>query len=156
MEIVYWNRSPVEGEDAELGRRVTLDELLATSDTVSLHVAMTPETRHLIGEGEIELMRSDAVLVNTARGGVVDEAALVDALQRGRIAGAALDVSTANPTCPAALLEMPQVVVAPHLGSATVGTRRRMCAIAARNAAAVLRGEAPPNPVNPDVLGSPS
>lgn len=156
MNIVYWNRSPVEGEDGELGRQVSLDELLATSDTVSLHIAMTPETRHLIGEGEIELMRSDAVLVNTARGGVVDEAALVDALQRGRIAGAALDVFDREPHVPEALLAMPQVVVAPHLGSATVGTRRRMCAIAARNAVAVLRGEIPPHPVNPDVLGPPS
>jgi len=155
MQVVFWNRSVVEDPEVlALGRQVHLEELLATSATVSMHVALTPETRGLLGAGELELMRSDAVVVNTARGGVVDQAALVAALAERRIAGAALDVFEDEPAVPPELLALPNVLVAPHLGSATVGTRTRMCVMAAENAAAVLRGEPPQHPVNPEVLAT--
>jgi glyoxylate reductase len=126
---------------------VPLDELLARSDFVSLHAPLTPETRHLIGARELRRMRPHAVLVNTARGPLVDEAALVHALREGWIAGAGLDVFEREPALAPGLADLPQVVLAPHIGSATPATRDRMAEIAAENIIAVLRGEPIPNRV---------
>lgn len=129
------------------GRGMPLDELLASSDFVSLHAPLTAETRHLIGERELGLMRPHAILVNTARGALVDEAALVRALRDGRLAGAGLDVFEREPALAAGLAELPQVVLAPHVGSATFATRNRMAEIAARNVVAALAGRSIPNRV---------
>jgi len=152
MEIAYAGRHRVDAEvEAQLGgaRRLELDELVATADVVSLHCPLTPETRHLIDADALRAMRAGAYLVNTARGPVVDEAALVDALRAGTIAGAALDVFEREPEVHPGLLELENVVIAPHLGSATVETRTAMAMLAARNAVAVLAGEPPPTPVTP-------
>lgn len=126
---------------------VPLDELLRRSDFVSLHCPLTPETHHLIGEAQLRRMRPHAVLVNTARGPVVDERALVRALREGWIAAAGLDVFEDEPALAPGLAELPQVVLAPHVGSATVATRDRMAEIAARCVVAALRGEPIPNRV---------
>lgn len=147
MEIAYFGRrdSP---HAAELeATRLDLDELLVTSDVISLHTPLTAETRHLIGAREIALMKPTATLVNTARGAVVDEAALVEALREGRIAGAGLDVYEDEPNVHPGLLELENVVLLPHIGSATVETRATMAELAARNAIAIARGEAPETPV---------
>ena len=124
-----------------------LDRLLSSSDVVSLHVPLTPDTRHLIGQPELARMKRSAYLVNTTRGPVVDEAALVWALKNRLIAGAALDVYEREPEIHAELLTMENVVLAPHLGSATMETRTAMADLAARNAIAVLSGAAPLTPV---------
>jgi len=124
-----------------------LDELLARSDFVSLHVPLTPETRHLIGARELGLMKRTAVLVNTARGPVVDEAELVRALRLGRIAGAGLDVFEREPALAPGLADLPNVVLAPHVGSATIATRARMAEVAAQNIVAALSGRPIPNRV---------
>ena len=126
---------------------VSLDELLERSDFVSLHVPLTPETHHLIGEAELARMKPTAVLINTARGPVVDEAALVRALRERRIAAAGLDVFEREPALEAGLAALPNVVLAPHLGSATVATRDRMAEIAARNIVACAWGEPLPTAV---------
>jgi len=125
----------------------SLDELLAQSDFVSLHVPLTPETRHLIGERELRRMRRHAILVNTARGAIVDEAALVRGLREGWIAGAGLDVFEREPALAPGLAELPQVVLAPHVGSATTATRSRMAELAAESIAAALAGRPIPNRV---------
>ena len=124
-----------------------LAELLARSDFVSLHTPLTPETHHLIGEPELRSMRAHAVLVNTARGPIVDEKALVRALRQGWIGAAGLDVFEREPLLEPGLAELPNVLLAPHVGSATVATRARMAEIAARNVVAALRGEPIPHPV---------
>jgi glyoxylate reductase len=148
MEILYHNRSRNEEAEKELGARyLDLDDLLRESDFVSIHTPLTDETRHLIGERELGLMRETAVLVNTSRGPVVDEATLADALEEGRIFAAGLDVYEEEPKVHPGLLELENVVLAPHIGSASVETRDRMAAMAAENVAAVLRGEKPRNPV---------
>jgi glyoxylate reductase len=131
-------------------QELPLDELLAEADVVSLHVPLTRETRHLIGVRELALMRPSAVLVNVSRGPVVDEAALVDALTSGRIAGAALDVYEREPEVSAGLLELENVVLSPHLGSSTHAARAAMGMLCAEALEAVLlRGELPENAVNP-------
>ena len=124
-----------------------LDRLLSSSDVVSLHVPLTPDTRHLIGQPELARMKRSAYLVNTTRGPVVDEAALAWALKNRLIAGAALDVYEREPDIHAELLTMENVVLAPHLGSATMETRTAMADLAARNAIAVLGGQDPLTPV---------
>lgn len=124
-----------------------LAELLERSDFVSLHVPLTQQTRHLIGAAELARMKRTAVLVNTARGPIVDEAELVDALREGRIAAAGLDVFEREPALAPGLRDLPQVVLAPHVGSATVATRARMAEVAARNVVAALLGEPIPNRV---------
>jgi glyoxylate reductase len=124
-----------------------LRELLERSDFVSIHCPLTPETRHLIGEAELRSMRRHAVLVNTARGAIVDERALVRALREGWIGAAGLDVFEEEPRLAPGLADLPNVVLAPHLGSATPGTRDRMAEMAARNVVCALRGEPVPNPV---------
>ncbi|HXF31918.1 MAG TPA: D-glycerate dehydrogenase [Solirubrobacterales bacterium] len=147
MEIAYASRNE-SPHAAELeAARLDLDELLATADVLSLHAPLTPETHHLIGARELALMKSTATLVNTARGAVVDEAALATALRDGAIAAAGLDVFENEPQVHPDLLELENVVLVPHLGSATVETRAAMAELAARNAIAVAAGERPPTPV---------
>lgn len=149
MEIVYQSRSEIDPAIAEdLGaRRVDLDELLAVSDVVSVHCPFSPDTHHLFGEAEFAAMKDSAYLVNTARGPIVDEAALAVALRDGVIAGAGLDVYEHEPRVEPELLALDNVVLIPHLGSATVETRTAMAVLAAENALAVLRGDAPPTPI---------
>ena len=150
MEVLAATRTPRPEVERELGvERVPLPELLARSDFVTLHVPYGPETEHLIGAPEFAAMKETAILVNTARGGVVDQDALVEALRTGAIGGAALDVTVPEPL-PAGhpLYDLPNVVVTPHIGSASHATRARMAEMAARNIIAVLAGEDPPNPVN--------
>jgi len=133
---------------------VPLMQLLATADVVTLHTPLTPDTRHLIDSAALRQMRSDAYLVNTSRGPIVDEAALVKALRAGKIAGAALDVFENEPDIHPDLRELDNVVLIPHLGSATIETRTAMALLAAENALAVLAGEKPPTAVNPEALAT--
>ena len=149
MTIAYSNRKPVApAVEAELGAEfMSLDELLATSDVVSINCPYSPATHHLIGAEELAAMKPSAFLVNTARGPIVDEAALVAALQAGSIAGAGLDVFEAEPTVHPGLLECENAVLIPHLGSATVETRSAMARLAAHNAVNVLSGVEPPTPI---------
>ena len=122
-----------------------LDDLLARADAVSLHVPLTPETVGLIDARRLALLQPHAVLVNTARGPVVDEEALADALERGAIFGAGIDVYEREPEVHPRLLAAPHAVLLPHIGSATEQTRRRMAQLACEGVLAVLRGETPPN-----------
>jgi glyoxylate reductase len=140
---------PRRKEDDELSRWVPFDELLATSDVVSVHTPLTPETAGLIGRAELTRMKPTATLVNTARGGIVDEEALLSALRRGELHSAGLDVMTGEPrTDPGdPLFAEPRLVVLPHVGSATAATRAAMVDLAARNIVAVLDGEAAPTPL---------
>jgi lactate dehydrogenase-like 2-hydroxyacid dehydrogenase len=139
-------RGELHGEDAEVSVR-ELPDLLAESDVVTLHVPLTDGTRHLVDDAALARMKDTALLVNTARGGVVDTDALVRALQRGTIGGAALDVFEDEPHVDPRLLELENVVLTPHLGSAGAATRSAMCGLAVRNAAAVLAGQPPLTPV---------
>jgi glyoxylate reductase len=150
MTIAYSNRSEVSAElAAELDCvRLDLNDLLATSDVVSLHCPYSPATHHLIGTEQLAAMRPDSFLINTARGPVVDEAALAEALRHGKIAGAGLDVFENEPTVHADLLDLDNAVLIPHLGSATIETRTAMAMLAATNTLAVLRGEPAPTPIN--------
>jgi glyoxylate reductase len=149
MEVLYHNRSRKEEAEREFeARYMGLNELLETADFVSIHTPLTPETKHLIGAEELDNMKPEAVLVNTSRGAVVDEAALADALAESRIFAAGLDVYEEEPDVHPKLLELENVVLAPHIGSASVETRDKMAALAAENLAAVLRDEEPKTPVN--------
>lgn len=154
MRVLYCSRSaaPAELEHKLGAHRVPLDLLLRESDFVSLHVPSTADTHHLIGVEQLCAMKRSAFLINTARGAVVDERALVAALEEGLIAGAGLDVFAAEPQVPAALLALPNVVLLPHVGSAVTSVRSLMCALAARDCVAVLTGERPRHAVNPEVL----
>jgi glyoxylate reductase len=153
MRILYCSRTRLtEREERELGAEyASLPRLLRESDFVSLHAPYTSETHGLIGRDELRLMKPTAFLINTARGQLVDEEALVAALKQGEIAGAALDVYEREPEVPQALVEMEQVVLAPHLGSATLETREAMARLAVENLIAYFRGERPPHPVNGEV-----
>ena len=153
MRVIYADDvAPLQPqEEAELGvRRVTMDELLREADFVSLHVPLTPETHHLIGARELELMKPSAVLVNTSRGPVVDEAALAAALKSGQIFAAGLDVYENEPAVHPDLLGLSNAVLAPHIASASFRTRSQMSELAAQNMLAGLRGERPPNLLNPE------
>jgi len=131
---------------------VELEELLRDSDFVSLHTPLTPETRHLINATTLRLMKRTAVLVNTARGPLVDQKALYAALIEGRIAGAALDVTDPEPIDPRdPLLTLPNVIVTPHIASASVATRSRMAMLAAENLVQALNGRVPKHAVNRDI-----
>ncbi|MCK5940481.1 MAG: D-glycerate dehydrogenase [Planctomycetes bacterium] len=155
MRVLYAarNQAPDEVERELDAVRVPLDALLGESDFVSLHVPLTDETRHLISVAQLCAMKRHAILINTARGPVVDERALIAALEEGLIGGAALDVFEHEPAVPQALLDLPNVVLLPHVGSAVTSVRSLMCAMAARDCAAVLGGdEAPRHVVNPEVL----
>ena len=138
---------PEEWEKSVGARHVDLDTLLAESDFVSIHCPLDENTNHLIGERELAQMKSSAILINTARGPIVDEAALVEALKTGKIAGAGLDVFEEEPAIVPGLVDLPNTVLLPHLGSATVQTRADMATLAARNLIAVIRGEEPPRAV---------
>jgi glyoxylate reductase len=149
MPVLYSSRRAL-GRDEEQrfnGQAVSLPDLLAAADFVSLHVPLTEHTWHLIGKKELALMRSTAFLINTARGAVVDEAALAEALASGRLAGAGLDVYEHEPDVHPALLRLSNVVLLPHLGSATAQTRLRMGMMVIENITAVLSGGQPPNRV---------
>ena len=149
MEILYSGRSRREDAEKEFDARyLELDELLEECDFLSLHTPLTEETTHLIGAGELEKMKPEAVLVNTSRGPIVDEAALAEALAERRIFAAGLDVYENEPEVHPKLLELENVVLAPHIGSASFETRDKMAAMAGEDLRAVLRGEQPKNPVN--------
>ena len=149
MTIAYSNRKPVSPQiEAELGAQfMSQDELLATSDVVSLNCPYSPATHHLMSTAQFQNMRPSAFLVNTARGPIVDEAALVKALQTGQLAGAGLDVFENEPAVHPGLLECDNAVLIPHLGSATQETRAAMARLAAHNAVNVLAGIEPPTPI---------
>ncbi|HEY3084264.1 MAG TPA: D-glycerate dehydrogenase [Candidatus Dormibacteraeota bacterium] len=153
MRVLYYDPQPLprEAEDQLGATRVDLNRLIAESDFISVHVPLTQETLHLISTAQFNAMKRTAILVNTSRGPVVDEAALVDALNARKLAGAGLDVYEREPAVHPGLLAMPNVVLAPHIASATVRTRSEMSAMAARNMATAVRGGRPPNLVNPEV-----
>ena len=127
------------------GYVATLEELLARADIVSLHVPLTESTHHLIGAAELALMKPTAVIVNTARGPVIDDNALADALEAGTIYGAGLDVFEGEPTVSPRLLQAPRTTLLPHIGSATIATRTRMARLACQGVCDVLAGRTPPN-----------
>jgi len=149
MEVIYSGRRQADAAiEQELGATyVSFDELLETAAVVSLHCPLNAETRHLMDAERFKQMRDDAYLINTTRGPVVDEAALVEALRNGEIKGAGLDVFEEEPKVNEGLLTLENVVLIPHLGSATIETRTGMGVLAATNAIAILRGEQPPTPV---------
>jgi len=153
MRVLYTSRRRHEEAEAALGLvYVDMPTLLRESDILSIHTPLTSETFHLIGESELRAMKPTAVLVNTARGGIVDPKALYRALRAGWIAGAGLDVTEPEPIPPQdPLLTLPNCIVLPHVGSATHATRRRMAIMAAENLLAGLRGERLPHVVNPEV-----
>ncbi|WP_176115245.1 2-hydroxyacid dehydrogenase [Burkholderia cepacia] len=161
MQVIYHNRSRVAPEiEAELNAEyVSKDALLARADHVVLVLPYTQENHHTIGAAELAKMKPTATLTNIARGGIVDDAALAVALRDGTIAAAGLDVYEGEPTVHPALLEVPNVVLTPHIASATEKTRRAMANLAADNLIAALgegpRAGRPPNPINPDVIGKP-
>jgi glyoxylate reductase len=155
MRVIYNHRRPNKEMD-DLGgaggaRRVPLEELLREADFISLHVPLSDATRHLIGRKELALMKPTAVLINTARGPVVDEEALVEALREKRLFAAGLDVYEREPALHPGLFELENVVLLPHIGSATVSTRNRMAQMAAENLIAMLAGRKPATPVNPEL-----
>lgn len=154
MRILYNNRSRIDAsEEKELGVEYTdLQKLLAEADFVSLHVPLTGETRHLIGREAFSLMKPTAYIINTSRGPVVDEQALLEALLSRTISGAGLDVYENEPALTPGLTELSNVVLLPHIGSGTLETRIKMASMAAENLIAGLSGNVPPNLVNPEVL----
>ena len=158
MRTLYWGpRRIPQSDERTLGLAYApLDTLLAESDFVSLHPPLKPETIHLIGARELSLMKPSAFLVNTARGPIVDEKALVDALLAKRIAGAALDVFEREPQVEEALLAMPNVVLTPHLGSAVLETREAIANVVVDNIAAFIDGRRPPNCWNPEIYDAPA
>jgi glyoxylate reductase len=150
MEVIHHTRHPT----GEPGYIADLHELLGRSDVVSLHVPLSPQSRHLIGPEELAAMKPTAVLVNTARGPVVDEEALAEALERGVIFAAGIDVYEREPTVNPRLLAAPGAVLLPHIGTATVARRTSMSQLASRSARSVLAGEIPENTLNPEAAGS--
>jgi len=154
MRVLYYKRTPLStDEEQQLGvRRASLDEALAQSDFISLHVPLTPETHHLMNATSLAKMKRSAILINAARGPVVDPGALYDALKNGVIAGAALDVTEPEPIAgDHKLLSLPNCLVVPHIASASVATRGKMTDIAAENLFAGVRGKELPSCVNPEV-----
>ena len=154
MRVLYWTprRKPESLERETAMIYVPLDQLLKEADFVSLHSPLRAETRHQIGAREFALMKPTAFLINTARGAIVDEAALARALKKRQIAGAGLDVFEHEPDVTPGLLAMPNVVTTPHLGSAVMEVREQMANIVVDNILALLDGKTPPNCVNPEVL----
>lgn len=147
MDIAYTRRTPLEADVAKDldAKFMSMDELIESSDVLSLHCPYSPATHHLISENQLARMKPTAYLINTARGPIVDEQALVDALKAGQIAGVGLDVFEHEPKVNPGLLELDNAVLIPHLGSATVETRAAMADIAATNALAILAGQTAPN-----------
>lgn len=155
MRILYHarHRVPANIETELAAQWVDRDTLMRETDFLSLHVPLTPETRHSIGPNEFALMKPTAYVINTARGNIIEEEALVEALQAGKLAGAGLDVFEKEPKVHPALMAMDNVVLLPHIGSATSETRLRMALLAAANLLAALDGRRPPNLVNPEAFG---
>lgn len=148
MRIVGWSRTRREDRDLNVPiEQMDLDDVCRKSDYLSIHTAYSNETHHLIDDRRLDLMKPNAILINTARGACIDEAALVEAIKHGNIASAGLDVYEREPEVHPGLRDHPQVVLAPHLGSATRGTRNRMAEIAIENLTAVLSGQPPLHPV---------
>jgi glyoxylate reductase len=154
MRVLFYDPMPgLEDAAAELGaERVDLETLLRESDFLSVHTPLTEDTHHLIGSKQLAIMKSTSFLINTSRGSVVDEAALVEALRDGSIKGAALDVYEHEPKVHPGLLELDNAVITPHIASASVATRTRMATMAAENVIAALSGRRPASLVNPEVL----
>jgi glyoxylate reductase len=154
MPILYHNRSRMsKSHEKELmAKYVDMKTLLSQADFISLHVPLTDQTRHLIGSKELSLMKPTAYLINTSRGPVVDEKALLQALRKNKIGGAGLDVYENEPALTPGLAELDNVILLPHVGSGTLETRFRMATMAAENLIAGLSGKVPPNLVNPEVL----
>ncbi len=160
MDVVFSPRPPEErvvsadelGEFAGKVRQLPWDEVVAQADFLSIHVPLNDQTRHLVDAAVLEAMKPSAFLVNTSRGPVVDEAALVTALREGVIAGAGLDVYENEPELASGLAELPNTVLLPHIGSATVPVRGKMAVLAARNAIAIGKGEMPEFAVNPEAF----
>lgn len=154
MKLLYHDFVRREDLERKFGYQfVDLEALLRESDFVTLHLPLLAETRGMIGAAQFAMMKPTAYLINAARGPIVDERALIDALREGKIAGAGLDVFEKEPTGPEnPLLKMENVVALPHVGSATIATRRAMVELAANNVLAVLQGRSPLTPVNPEVL----
>ncbi|MBT9154809.1 MAG: Glyoxylate/hydroxypyruvate reductase B [Firmicutes bacterium] len=153
MDVLYCDIGRNEAAERELGLKFTdLENLLSQADFVSLHVPLTPATKHMINRQSLKRMKRTAVLINTARGAVVDEEALYQALQSGELAGAGLDVTDPEPMeLSNKLLSLENVVVVPHIASASVKTRNRMAMMAAENMIAGLYSRRPPNILNPEV-----
>jgi len=153
MEVLYHDvrRAPTEVEAACRARYVTREELFGRADIVTIHIPYSRETHHAVGAAELSLMKKSAILIHEARGGVVDDAALVEALRRGGIAGAGLDVFEGEPALHPGFLELPNVVLAPHIASSSEKTRCRMAVMAAENCVAALTTGNPPNLLNPAV-----
>jgi glyoxylate reductase len=156
MRVVYYSPRRKRDAEAETGARyATLDKVIAEADILTLHAPLTDETRHLVNAETLRTMKQTAVLVNTGRGGLVDQAALYEALRNGVIAAAAVDVTDPEPMPPDdPLLTLDNVIVTPHIASASVATRSRMALLAAENLVASLRGEAPEHAVNPEIAAS--
>jgi glyoxylate reductase len=154
MHVLYANRRRDEAAEAELGVEFrSFDDLLRESDFVSIHAPLTNETRRMFGAAEFRQMKRSAILINSSRGPIVDQAALAAALRSGEIAAAGLDVTDPEPIpLNDALLSLPNCVILPHIGSASVRTRNLMAETAAKNLLAALEGRRPPNPVNPEVI----
>ncbi|TMC86526.1 MAG: D-glycerate dehydrogenase [Chloroflexi bacterium] len=152
MRVLYYDPQPLppEAEQQLNATRSSLDRLIAESDFISVHVPLTKETLHLLSTAQFNSMKRNAIVINTSRGPVIDEAALVEALRARKLAGAGLDVYEREPAIHPHLIPMPNVVLAPHIASATVRTRSEMSAMAARNMATAVRGGRPPNLVNPE------
>lgn len=155
LKVIYYDREPVPPIiEKELGASyVSFDELLRKSDFISVHVPLTEETFHLIGQEELNMMKKESYLINTARGPIIDEKALVKALKGGVIRGAALDVFENEPAIEQELMNLNNVVIVPHIGSASYRTRTKMAIMAAKNLISALKGERPEFLVNPEVLG---
>lgn len=158
VRLLYHNRKPSPVAAADVGATyVELDTLLAESDFVSLHTPLTPETKHLINAERLKKMKATATLINTARGEIVDQEALIEALRDGTIAYAGLDVTTPEPLpADSPLLSLPNATVLPHIGSASISAREKMATMAAENLVAGLKGERLPNCVNPAVYEQPN
>jgi glyoxylate reductase len=148
VNFIYYDLKRNESVEKEFGVQfVSLGDLMKTSDFVSIHVPLTPETKHLVGEKEMRLMKKTAYLINTSRGAVIDEVALVKILQERVIAGAGLDVYENEPKLSEGLMQLDNVVLLPHIASASIGTRSKMSEMAAQNIVAVLSGKPPVNPI---------
>ena len=149
MKILYTDRDPKPDLETETGAHMTdLEELLALSDVVTVHIPSTPKTRGLFNRDLFSLMKPGALFINTARGDLVDEEALLAALDEGSLGGAGLDVFSKEPQVPPALVAHPKIVALPHVGSATTHTRRQMAALAVANVRAILEGKEPITPVS--------
>jgi len=153
MDVLYVSRRKNEILEKTLNaEKVGLEECLKRSDVISLHVPLTDSTHHLIGENEFNMMKPTAVFINTSRGPVVDENAMIKALENKWIFGAGLDVYECEPDIPRSLMKLDNVVLQPHIASATIDTRTNMAIMAAENMIAGLKGDVPPNCINPEVF----